>query len=91
MWIEIAVSSAVLWTRWMSPGGAKPLTSPTWLSLSPIRLRSASNSSSCSMPWMTPNTHHVMWSWMRVIWPGRQTRAMIENEPSGSTCRVWLR
>src|SRR5215207_8661157 len=32
MWIEIAVVSAVLWTRWMSPGGAKPLTSPTWLS-----------------------------------------------------------
>src|SRR4051795_10672748 len=42
MWIEIAVSSAVLCTRWMSPGGAKPLTSPTWLSLRPIRLRSAS-------------------------------------------------
>ena len=47
--------------------------------------------SSCSMPWMTPNTHQVRWSWMRVIWPGRQTSAMTENEPSGSTWSVWLR
>ena len=73
----------------MSPGGAKPLTSPTWLSLRPIRFRSASKSSSCSTPWMTPKTHQVMWSWIRVICPGRQTSAMIENEPSGSTCSVW--
>src|SRR5437763_1572435 len=27
---------------------------------------------------------------MRVTCPGRQTTAVIENEPSGSTCRVWL-
>jgi hypothetical protein len=27
MWIEIAVASVVLCTRWMSPGGANPLTS----------------------------------------------------------------
>jgi hypothetical protein len=38
---------------------------------------------------MTPNTHQVMWSWIRVICPGRQTRAMIENDPSGSTYRLW--
>ena len=75
----------------MSPGGAKPLTSPTWLSLRPTRFRSASKSSSCSTPWMTPSTHQVTWSWIRVICPGRQTRATIENEPSGSTCRVWPR
>ena len=25
----------------------------------------------------------------RVIWPGRQTRPMHENAPSGSTWRVW--
>jgi hypothetical protein len=29
MWMEIAVVSLVLRTRRMSPGGAKPLTSPT--------------------------------------------------------------
>src|SRR3954447_16034254 len=52
-----------------------------------MRFRSASKSSSCSTPWMTPNTHHVTWSWMRVSWPGPQTRATIENDPSGSTCR----
>jgi hypothetical protein len=34
-WIEIAVVSLVLRTRWMSPGGAKPLTSLTWFSLRP--------------------------------------------------------
>src|SRR5215216_515478 len=56
MWMEIAVVSAVLCTRWMSPGGAKPLTSPTWFSLRPTRFKSVSNSSSCSTPWMTPNT-----------------------------------
>ena len=33
MWIEIAVVSLLLCTRWMSPGGANPLTSPTWFSL----------------------------------------------------------
>ena len=27
---------------------------------------------------------------MRVTWPGRQTSAMIENEPSGSICSRWL-
>ena len=26
---------------------------------------------------------------MRVSWPGRHTTAMIENDPSGSTYRVW--
>jgi nitrate reductase NapAB chaperone NapD len=26
-----------------------------------------------------------------VVWPGRQTRATIENDPSGSTWRVWAR
>jgi hypothetical protein len=51
------------------------------------RLPFASNSSSYSTPWMTPNTHQVRWSWMRVTWPGRQTSAMIENELSGSTVR----
>src|SRR3954469_19069635 len=90
MWTEMATSSPVLWTRWMSPGGVKPLTSPTTLSLRPIRLRSASKTSSCSRPWMTPKTHHVVWSWIGVTWPGRQTTAMMENEPSRSTCSVWL-
>jgi hypothetical protein len=31
--MEIAVVSLVLCTRWMSSGGAKPLTSTTWFSL----------------------------------------------------------
>ena len=41
MWIEIAVVLAVLWTRWMSPGGANPLTTPVWLSLRPIEVEVA--------------------------------------------------
>jgi hypothetical protein len=89
MWIEIAVVSLRLRTRWMSPGGANPLTSPTWFSLRPTRFSSASKSSSCSTPWTTPSTHQVTWSWMRVSWPGRQTRATIENEPSASAYSGW--
>jgi hypothetical protein len=73
----------------MSPGGANPLTSPTWFSLWPTRFSSASKRSSCSTPWMTPKAHQVTWSWILVICPGRQTTAMIENEPSGSTCSGW--
>jgi hypothetical protein len=46
MWIEISVVSPVLCTRWISPGGAKPLTSPTWFWLRPTRFRSASKRSS---------------------------------------------
>ena len=34
MWIEIAVVSLMLRTRWMSPGGAKPARSPTCAGLS---------------------------------------------------------
>jgi hypothetical protein len=48
----------------MSPGGANPLTSPSLFTLLPDltrhpRLSSSVNSSSYSMPWMTPNTHQV--------------------------------
>src|SRR5215212_5029719 len=39
--MEIAVVSPALCTRWMSPGGAKPLTSPTWFSLRPTRFNPA--------------------------------------------------
>ncbi len=45
---------------------------------------SSLNSSSCSWPWMTPNTHQVTWSWTGVTCPGRQTRPTIEKLPSGS-------
>src|SRR5437763_1312912 len=75
----MAVSLPVLRMRWMSPGGAKPLTSPGWLSRTPTGLSDSSNSSSCSVPCRTPTTHQVMWSWIRVLWPGRQTRPRLEN------------
>jgi hypothetical protein len=92
-WIEIAVPSPELRTRWMSPGGAKPLTSPVKFVLVPastrqFRFSSSVNSSSCSMPWMTPNTHQVTWSWVGVTWPGCQTRATIEKLPSEARCGV---
>src|SRR3954470_14432751 len=51
-------------------------------------LRSASKSSSYSVPWMTPKTHHVAWSWMPVTWPGRHTTAMIENDVGLDVQRV---
>ena len=67
-------------TRWMSPGGAKPLTSPARLSFVPTVSRwspSWTYSSSCSTPWRTPKTHQVTWSWIGVTWPGSQTRPTI--------------
>src|SRR6266545_4928710 len=96
MWMETAVSSPALRTRWMSPGGANPPTSPTRLTLCPAGTRWSPrslrvNSSSCSIPCTTPNTHQVTWSWMRVTWCGRQTRARIEKVPSGSACSRRLR
>src|SRR6266508_4487444 len=96
MWMETAVSSPALRTRWMSPGGANPPTSPTRLTLCPACTRWSPrslrvNSSSCSTPCTTPNTHQVTWSWMRVTWCGRQTRARIEKVPSGSACSRRLR
>src|SRR5919108_95414 len=91
---EMAVLSLTLRTRWMSPGGAKPLTSPVRFGLLPTSIRAVPSSesvyrSSYSTPARTPKTHQVTWSWMRVCAPGCQTMATIENEPSGSTCRRW--
>src|SRR6266702_1060187 len=93
---EMAVLSLTLRTRWMSPGGAKPVTSPVRFGLLPTSIRAAPSSesvyrSSYSTPARMPNTHQVTWSWMRVSAPGCQAIATIENEPSGSTCRRWLR
>ena len=54
-WIEMAVPGPGLRTRWMSPGGAKPATSPVRFVLVPAPTRqsrtgSSLYSSSCSMP-----------------------------------------
>src|SRR5919201_7076466 len=80
---ETAVLSLMLRTRWMSPGGAKPLTSPVRFGLLPASIRAVPSSesvyrSSYSTPFRTPNTHQVTWSWMRVTAPGCQTMATIE-------------
>ena len=78
----------------MSPGGAKPLTSPVPLTFLPTSASAvppsrSANSSSYSAPCTTPVTHQATWSWIVVCCPGRHTSAQTENDPSGSVCRVW--
>ena len=78
----------------MSPGGAKPLTSPVPLALRATSVRAmppgrSAKISSYSVPCKTPDTHQVTWSWMGVTWPGRRTMATIEKEPSVSACSRW--
>src|ERR1700689_3649836 len=93
--METATESPMLVTRWMSPGGANPLTVPTGLALRPTTsrwsLRSA-QTSSYSVPCRTAVQHQVRWSWIGACWPGSQTMTTIENQPSdwaGARCVGW--